>query len=400
MNRQRRSSGCEPQQHQRPATLGGRLVGLAALAAMAATGCAQLGAPKETAAAAAAREKAAATKTFVYVGLANGEIAAFELNTSSGGLTRRAGAALGRAPSALAGSDERQVLIATDDGGTAIALAVNPKTGALTTVGRAATGGSHPSDVTVDRSGKYALVANSGSANAAVLAIKPNGSLDAGDAFPAGAGANAIAVHPSNEVAFVANLRAGTVSQFSFNTGTGTLTPKRGPPLGMPSGAGPTRFACHPSGRWVYILNEAQDSISVHVFDEDIRALSVLASQTISTLPDDRAAKKNRPGDLRLGPAGHFLYASNRGHDSVATFAVDATGTLTLVSHQPSGGKTPDALATDPGGAFLFVANNGSRNLAVFRLDEKSGAPSQLSTVALAAAPQAVVAVRFDPDGP
>jgi len=362
---------------------------------MTVTGCAALGTADKAAPAAATGQETAGNRTFVYTGLSSGDIVVFELNTTSGALTRRGSAAGGRTPSSLARSEDRQVLIAADEGsGTAVSLSINPKNGSLTPIGRASTGGSQPSEVTVDATGKYALVANSGSGSASVLAIKPNGTLDQGDVFAAAAGAHAIAVHPANDVAFVANFRAGTVSQYKFNTGTGTLTPKPGPPLGLPAGSGPTHFACHPSGRWVYILSEANDTISVHVFDEDIRALSVLASQIISTVPDAAAAKKNKPGDLRLGRGGKFLYATNRGHDSIATFEVEGDGTLKLVGHQPSGGRTPWALAVDPGGEFLIVANNGTHTLAVFRLDPTNGAPLLLTTVPLPAAPLAIHVAR------
>jgi 6-phosphogluconolactonase len=332
--------------------------------------------------------------TFVYVGMAGGEIATLHLDLGTGNLTRRGTMAVGRAPASLARSADRQVLIAVDEAtGMAASLAINPKTGALSPVGRAATGGAQPVDATVDGTGKYVLTANSGSGSVSVLAIKTDGSLAAIETFRAGAGAHAVAVHPANQVAMVANFRAGTVSQFTFNTGTGMLTPKPGPPLVLQAGSGPTRFACHPSGRWVYLLNETSDAISVHVFDEDIKALSTMSSQVISTLPDGFARGKSRPGDLALGRAGQFLYATNRGHDSVVTFAVEATGTLKLVGHEPSGGRAPSALTVDPSGAYLFVANQGSKNLGVFRLDPTTGAPHALRTVALAAPPLAVLAL-------
>jgi 6-phosphogluconolactonase len=377
-----------------PGCRGATLLAAMFLLAAGAGGCVPKSAAPATAAAAAARE-AAGRRTFVYVGLSSGDIATYEMNGASGALARKNVTAVGRAPTSLASSDERQVLVASDETGAAvISLAIHPKTGALNTVNRVAAGGAQPTQITVDRSGKYALLANSGSGSAAVVPIKPNGGLEPAEVYAAGGGAHAIAVHPANEVALVANARAGTITQYSFNTGTGVLTPKPGPPLSLPAGSAPTRFACHPSGRWVYILNEAGDDISVHVFDEDIRALSVLASQIISTLPDGAPGKKNRPFDLRMGRAGHFLYVTNRGHDTVATYAVDATGSLTLVGHEPSGGRAPAPLAADPSGSFLFVGNQGSKTLVVFRLDEKTGAPALAHTVPLAAVPLAIHSVR------
>jgi 6-phosphogluconolactonase len=333
--------------------------------------------------------------TFVYVGLASGEIATLRLDPTTGTLARRGTVSVGRSPSSLVRSIERERLVAIDETtGQAVALALNAKTGALTPAARAAMGGAQPSGATIDGTGKYVLAAHRGSGRVSVLALRPDGGLEIIDTFAAGAGAFAVALHPANKVAFVTNFRAGTVSQFSFNTGTGMLTPKAGAPLSLPAGSGPTRIACHPSGHWVYLLNEASDSISVHVFDEDLKALSALSAQIVSTLPEGFPRAKSRPGDLALGRGGRFLYATNRGHDSVVTFAVEAGGTLALVGHEPAGGRAPGALAVDPSGAYLVVANEGSKSLSIFSLDPTTGAPGSRRTVSLPAAPLALLATR------
>jgi 6-phosphogluconolactonase len=333
--------------------------------------------------------------TLVYVGLASGEIVAFHLDAASGVLGRRGTVAVGRSPASLIHSAEREALIAVDETtGLAVSLAINAKTGALTPVGRVATG-APASGATVDGSGKYFLAAHPGNGDVTVVAIKPDAGLSVIDTFRAGAGARAVVVHPAHHVALVANFRAGTVSQYTFNTGTGVLTPKAGPPLALPAGSGPTRFACHPSGRWVYLLDETSDAISVHVFDEDVKALSSLSSQIVSTLPEGFARAKSRPSDLALGPAGHFLYATNRGADNIATFAVEAGGTLKLVGHEASGGRAAGALAVDPSGEALLVANEGSKSLAVFHLDPTTGAPGGRHTVSFAAAPLAILIMRL-----
>jgi 6-phosphogluconolactonase len=333
-------------------------------------------------------------QTFVYVGLAGGAIATFRLDLGSGALARRGSVDVGRAPASLARSAEREALLAVDETtGQAVSLAINAKTGALTPGSRLAAG-AQPAGAVVDGTGKYLLTAHPGGGSVSVLAITPDGGLGTIGTFPAGAGATAVALHPANQVAFVANQRASTVSQFTFNTGTGILTPKAGPPLTLPAGSGPARFACHPSGRWVYILDEASDAISVHVFDEDVKALSPISSQIVSTLPEGASRAKSRPVDLALGRGGRFLYATNRGHDSVATFAVLADGTLKLVGHEATG-HAPGALAVDPSGAFLFVANQGSKTLSVFRLDATTGAPGAPRTVALGAPPLAVLIAAF-----
>jgi 6-phosphogluconolactonase len=339
---------------------------------------------------------AAQGRTYVYVGLAGGQIATFQLDLATGGLARRGAVDVGRAPSALARSAEREALVAVDEAtGQATTLAINAKTGALTPAGRLSAGGAQPAGAVVDGSGKYLLTTHPVSGSVSVLALTPDGGLGTIGTFTAGPGATAVALHPANQVAFVANHGASTVSQFTFNTGTGILTPKAGPPLVMPEGSGPSRFACHPSGRWVYILDEASDAISVHVFDEDVKALSTMSSQILSTLADGVARGKSRPADLVLGRGGRFLYVTNRGPDEVATFAVQGDGTLKPVSHEPTGGRGAGALAVDPSGERLLVANQGNRTLTVFRLDPTTGAPGAPRTVPLAGAPLALLVAAF-----
>jgi 6-phosphogluconolactonase len=334
-----------------------------------------------------------ATPTFVYVGLP-GEVAIFRLNGDTGELSRRGSAPIGRAPSALAHSAEREVLVAVEEASSQVqSFSINAKTGALTPAGRAPAGGE-PSGATIDRTGKYVLTAHRGAGSVTVLAIKPDGSLGTIDTFRSGAGAADVALHPANQIAFVANARASSISQFTFNTGTGMLTPKAGPPLTLPTGSGPTRFACHPNGHWVYLIDEARDAVSVHVFDEDLKGLSSMSEQIVPTLPDGAAKGKSRPVDLALGRDGKFLYVTNRGHDTVATFSVEPGGTLKLVGHEPSGGRGPGALAVDPSGSYLIVANEGSKTLSVFHIDATSGTLGGRRNVTLSGGPLSVVAVK------
>jgi len=199
----------------------------------------------------------------------------------------------------------------------------------------------------------------------------------------------------ASEAAYVANFRAETISQYAFNAGTGTLTPKPDRPVALPARSGPRFLLAHPSGRMLYVVNETSNTIAAYAVEEHVRTLSLLALQTASTLPDGWHGRKNQIAEARFGRGGRFLYAINRGHDSVVTFAVDrATGDLSLVGHQPTQGQSPSALAVDPSGHYLFVANQGSRTLATFRLDEQTGAPTPAGTTPVGAAPLSVVAVR------
>jgi 6-phosphogluconolactonase len=398
---------------RRTAVLLGALVALGACAPRGATGP-------------AAGQPPPRPHTFVYVGTASGEIAVLELDLALGILTPRSRRSLGGAPAALAGDGDGRVLVAAlDQGATAVSLQIDPVTGALAPRGSRATGGSQPARAVLDTSGKYALITHRSSANVSVLAIKPDLTLDAPELFPAGRGAYALAVHPSNEIAFVTNLRAGTLSQFSFNAGTGRLTPNGEGAGGLPWNAGPRQVVCHPSGRFTYVLDQSNETISVHAFDDRMRTLSHMAFQSISTLPEaaqraasttlvtaapagkskdrdrdrgkdrDRAGRRPEAGDIRVHPSGRFLYASNATLEAVATFAIDgSTGGLTLLGHQQTGGTGTDDLAVDPAGKYLLAANHKSHSVTVFRLDERQGVPASLGTTATPGAPRALFITR------
>jgi 6-phosphogluconolactonase len=349
--------------------------------------------------------------TFVYVAGASGDIEVLELDPAVGDLTRRGKAALGSPILSLAGAPTGHLLLATTDsrggGGPAdvgkgagvVSLSVDPRAGTLRTLGRVGLGGSEPMGAAVDGSGRYVAVANHGSGNVSIVPIRPDGRLAEPDTFVAGKGASAVGFHPSNTVAFVVNEGAGTISQYSFNAGTGALTPKPGGPLGLPWDSHPRQVRCHPDGHFVYVLNEANQTVSVHTFDDRLGTLTRMAFQVASTVPEGSPAGKGRTGSMRLSPGGKFLYASNRNDDTVALFAIDAeTGGLTARGQVASGGQDPVELTVDPQGRFLVVANQKSRSLAVFRIGE-TGELSLAGNLTLAFAPQALLALQPALDG-
>ena len=91
-----------------------------------------------------------------------------------------------------------------------------------------------------------------------------------------------------------------------------------------------------------------------------------------STLPADFRGN-NSTAEVVVHPSGQFVYGSNRGHDSIAGFAVEPDGTLKPIGHEPTQGRTPRNFNIDPTGAYLIAANQGSNNLVVFRIDPQSG---------------------------
>jgi 6-phosphogluconolactonase len=138
-------------------------------------------------------------------------------------------------------------------------------------------------------------------------------------------------------------------------------------------------MAFHPNGRFAYVLSEMAAAVTAFRYDSGRGSLEEL--QTISTLPNDFTGGKSG-AEIAVHPNGRFLYASNRGHDSIAVFAIDpAKGTLTAAGHVPTQGKTPRGFAIDPTGAYLFAANQDSDNVVLFRIDPKTGGLAPAGTV-------------------
>ena len=136
-------------------------------------------------------------------------------------------------------------------------------------------------------------------------------------------------------------------------------------------GAGPRHLAISKNKRYVYVINELDSTVSV--FDRQMTKEPKLV-QNISTLTagKDAAALGNSTAEIELHPNGKFLYASNRGDDSIAVFAVDG-GNLTLIQNAPSGGKTPRFFSLDPSGHFLLACNQDSDNICVLAVDQETG---------------------------
>ncbi|HMH01062.1 MAG TPA: lactonase family protein, partial [Terriglobales bacterium] len=231
--------------------------------------------------------------------------------------------------------------------------------------------------------GKYVLVANYGGGSVAVFPVLKGGRL--GDATRVlqykGTGANPerqqsphahwIDLSPDNRFAIAVDLGLDRLDLYKFDSTKGSLVPNHPAVVQVKPGAGVRHFEFHPNARFAYAVNEMDSSVTSFSYDP---ARGVLhESQTISMLPKDFSGK-NDAAEIQVHPNGKFLYASNRGHDSIAVFSIDpAKGTLTSVEYVPTQGKAPRYFAIDPTGSRLFVANQKSGNIVVFQIDTASG---------------------------
>jgi 6-phosphogluconolactonase len=264
------------------------------------------------------------------------------------------------------------------------AFALEPKTGKLTLLNQLPALGEDPCYISFDKTGKFALVANYTSGNVVVFPILPDGKLgehtalvqDAGTLGPNkerqdGPHAHWIETTPDNRLALAADLGLDEVLVYKFNVAKGTLAPNDPPFARLKAGSGPRHIAIRPGGKFVYVVSELSSTVTAFRFNA--RAGTLHELQTVTTLPKEFSGR-NDTAEIALHPSGRFLYASNRGHESIAVFAIHATkGTLTFVANVPTGGKEPRHFAIDPGGNYLLAENQLSNNIVVFKIDLASG---------------------------
>ena len=263
------------------------------------------------------------------------------------------------------------------------AFSIDRATGKLTFLNEVASRGADPCYITVDKTGKFVLVANYTGGNIATFPIAENGKLGEASAFIQHTGhglnpkrqeaahAHSIDLSPDERFAFVDDLGLDQLLVYRFDKSKGTLKPNNRPFATLDAGAGPRHFALHPSGRFAYVVSEMASTVTA--FSADLKAGTFNRLQTTSTLPEGFKGE-NDDAEIEVHPSGKFLYASNRGHDSIAVFAIDpAKGTLTAVEHASTQGKTPRNFAIDPTGTLLFAENQQSDTIVVFRIDQNTG---------------------------
>jgi len=267
--------------------------------------------------------------------------------------------------------------------GAVSAFAVDPATGSLRLLNRRPTHGTDPCHVVVDDAGKHVFVANFMSGSVCVLPLGADGSLGEASDFVAHQGsgidparqkgphAHSVTLDASNRHAFVPDLGLDKLMVYRFDPGRGMLEPHPTPWVKLKPGAGPRHVALHPGGRFAYLVNELDSTVVALAYDRTAATFEYL--QSVSTLPEDFEGA-NTCADIHISTSGDFVYASNRGHDSIAIFRRDPhAGTLRCVGHESTQGKTPRSFGIEPGGRFLLAANQDSDSVVVFRIEPQSG---------------------------
>jgi len=338
--------------------------------------------------AAAGENTAAAWR--VYIGTyARGEekgIYFLEFNAETGALASKGRVCGAESPSFLDTHPSLPILYAVCERGhpegAVEAFRIEPDSGGLTPLSRQSSKGAAPCHLAVAPGAKHLAVANYSSGSTALFPLLEDGALGAASVVIQHRGSS---VHPrqkgphahcvnfdaSGERLYAADLGIDQVLIYRYDRAPGTLTANEPAFAALAPGAGPRHMAFHPSGQFVYVVNEINSTVTAFRKDPATGGLAPFGS--VSTLPADFDGESTT-AEIAVHPSGRFLYASNRGHDSIAVFAIDSdNGKLTALGQTPTGGKTPRNFSIDPSGQYLLAANQDSDNVVVFRIDAEQG---------------------------
>jgi 6-phosphogluconolactonase len=309
-------------------------------------------------------------------------------------------------PSWLGFDPSRRFLFATseglgDDGGVVASFGIDDHTGELTLLSRQPTHGGEPCHLCTDPSGRWLLVANHENGTVAVLPIDASGRLgaatDVRQHVGSGPGptqqgphAHHVTFDPTGQRVLVADKGIDQVVIYTLDTSAGKLIPSAPAFARLHPGAAPRHLAFHPNGRFVYVNGEADMTLTAFAYDGQRGVLREL--QVVPTLPDGASGEKLSTAEVLVEPSGHWVYVSNRGHDSIADFAIDLhSGRLTPAGHVATQGRTPRHFALDASGTRMYVANQESDSIVQFRIDQQSGQPVPTGDVTRVGAPVCVL---------
>lgn len=336
------------------------------------------------------------------------KVLAFALDDGTGQLSRQSEVEVLGGPSVLAISPDRRVLYVGHRAVPAISsFRIDRDSGTLTAQGKVSAEHA-PTFLATDRTGRFLLSAYYQGGHSAVHPLGADGAVGNPpcDRMDTAAGAHAIQTDPSNRFAFVPHIARfndnvleplreshgpNVIFQLKFDTSNGRLTansPLRAEPAER---LGPRHYCFHPTQDIVYFSNEQGSSVTAYRLDPTTGTLS--AAQAVRTLPEGYTAR-NTCSQIHMTPSGRYLYVGNRGHNSIAGFAVDTAGRLSEIGHV-STEPVPTAFSLDPTGRFVFAAGSASGRLSSYGIDEKTGALTPLATYAVGQRPQAVLATRL-----
>lgn len=326
----------------------------------------------------------------VYVGTYTGKgsdgIYAWRFNSTDGHLTPIGLAARTTNPSYFIIDSTYTFLYAVQEtdsfdgkpGGAVSSYRINHETGALTPINQVPSLGGSPCHLSLDRTGRYLMVANYVGGNAVVYPVSANGMLGEPTATVQHVGfsvdparqnsphAHAILTTPDNRFVAMADLGTDKVMMYPFDAGNGTMDVNQAWAIPLSPGDGPRHLVFSKDGKNMYVLNELSSTVTVFSLKPSENRSAPI--QTV-TLVSAEFKGVNTAAELSIDPTGKYLFASNRGEDSIVRFLIEPDGRLTFSTRIESGGRGPRHYEIDPTGQWIMVANQQSDNLALISIE-------------------------------
>ncbi len=332
---------------------------------------------------------------YVYVSIAGeNKISIFKMSLETAALTPHGEVTVYSAPSVLTVHPTRDVLYAAIHAtGDIINFRLDRSTGQLELMDTTVTGLEDPAYLEIDKTGDFLIIPYYVPGKVTVYPLRDNGTLqnEPSDTHSTGEHAHGVAIDPSNRSVFVSHTcPTNSIFQFQFDPSTGTLSPNAIPQVIPEDEDGPRHICFHLNQPFVYADNEQGSSVTAYKFNASYGTLS--AFQTLSTLPESYNGD-NSCARLEMHPSGKFLYAANRGHDSIAGYAIQPDGSLTSIGYFPTE-KTPRSFRIDPSGKFMISAGQSADRLISYRIDADGGYLYPLETYDVGKVPWWVLIVQ------
>jgi len=322
-------------------------------------------------------------------------IYALQFDVDTGKLAQKGLAAESPDPSWVSVHPNGKFAYAANEAGkqsTITAFAIDAKAAKLMQLNQVSAQGEDPCHLSFDKTGKYLFAADYSSGTVAVFPIQADGKLGEHTAVVKNAGglgpnkerqegphAHWIEATPNNKFVLVADLGLDRVLVYKFDAKNGTLIANDPPAIRLAAGAGPRHVALAPNGKFLYVVSELNSTITAYSFDVETGASREI--QVVPTLPSDYHGR-NDTAEIAVHPTGKWLFASNRGHDSIAVFEIERNdGNLHPAGIFPTGGKEPRHFAIDPSGHYLLAENQNTNNITVFRIDYHTGGLTHVAGV-------------------
>jgi len=288
------------------------------------------------------------------------------------------------------------------DGTQAVAYRIDSATGRLSVINQQPTRGTNGVHLSIDGTNRFLALANYATGTLVVLPINPDGSLGpvsdlatmTGTPGPHRTEQTISHPHhcpfdPSGRFIVVPDKGFDRVFVYRLDATSGKLVPADPPSVASRAGAAPRHVDFHPTKPFAYVINEIDSTIATYAFDPEKGGLKPL--QILPTVPATYTGN-NTGAEIWVAPSGRFVYGSNRGHDSIAIFAIDGqTGMLTVVGWEPTQGRTPRFFGLDPPGTHLYAANQNSDTVVVFRVNQTTGRLTPTGQVIKAGSPSTIV---------